>query len=81
VAGRASGVKMGDERGGSLNSPDGVALSQIVGVCASDISRSTIKSRIQKISSGTSSPELSWIKSNYPSFLPILKAWQGTQKT
>ena len=73
-------MKMGDERGGSLISPDGVALSRIVGVCASDISPSTIKSRIEKISSGTSSPELSWIKTNYPSFLPILKAWQGIQK-
>ena len=35
----------GDEGGGSLISPDGVALSQIVGVSASDISACTIKSR------------------------------------
>jgi len=33
AAERASGVKMGDEGGGSLISPDGVAPSRIVGVC------------------------------------------------
>ena len=36
---------MGDERGGLLISPDGVAPSWIVGVSASDISLCTIKSR------------------------------------
>jgi len=36
---------MGDEGGGSLISPDGVALSRIVGVSASDISPCTIKFR------------------------------------
>ena len=35
MAGRASGVKMGDDGGGSLISPDGVAPSRIVGVSAS----------------------------------------------
>jgi len=44
VTGRASGVKMGDDGGGSLFSPDGVAHSRIVGVSA-DISPCTIKSR------------------------------------
>ena len=37
--------KMGNERGGLLISPDGVAPSWIVGVSASDISPYTIKSR------------------------------------
>jgi len=37
--------KWGDEDGGSLISPDGVAPSQIVGVSAPDISPCTIKSR------------------------------------
>jgi len=36
--GRASGVKMGDEGGGSLIIPDRMAPSWIVGVFASDIS-------------------------------------------
>ena len=54
MARRASGVKMGDEGGGSLISPDGVAPSRIVGMSASDISPCTIKSR--RISSGTGSP-------------------------
>ena len=45
MAGRASSVKMGHEGGGLLVSPDGVAPSRIVGVSASDISPSTIKSR------------------------------------
>jgi len=36
---------MMDEGGGSLISPDGVALSRIVDVSASDISPCTIKSR------------------------------------
>jgi len=42
---KASGIKMGDDGGGSLISPDGVALTQIVGVSASVIFSSTIKSR------------------------------------
>jgi len=46
---------MGDEGGGSLINPDGVAQSQIVGVFASDISPCTIKSR-RRFSSGTGSP-------------------------
>jgi len=45
VAGRASGVKMGGERDGSLISPDGVAPSRIVSVYASGIFPCTIKSR------------------------------------
>jgi len=45
VAGRASGVKMGNDEGGSLISVDGVEPSRIVGVSASDISPCTIKSR------------------------------------
>jgi len=45
VAGRASGVKMEDEGGGSLVSLDGVAVIQIVGVSASNISPCTMKSR------------------------------------
>ena len=52
MAGRASGVKMEDERGGSLISPDRVAPSWIVGVSASDISPCTMKSR-RRFSSGT----------------------------
>jgi len=43
--GRASGVKMGDDGGGSLISPDGVAPSRIVGVSASDVSPCTMKPR------------------------------------
>ena len=38
MAGRVSGVKMGDEGDGSLISPDGVAPNWIVGVSASVIS-------------------------------------------
>ena len=45
MAGRASGVKMGDEGGGSLISPDGVAPIRIVRVSASVVSPCTIKSR------------------------------------
>jgi len=45
AAERASGVKMGDEGGGSLISLGGVASSRIVGVSASDIFSCTIKSR------------------------------------
>jgi len=48
ATGRASGIKMGDEwdeGGWPLISPDGVALSWIVGVSASDISPCTMKSR------------------------------------
>ena len=45
MAGRASDIKMGDEEGGSLISPDGVAPSRIVGVSASVIFPCTIKSR------------------------------------
>jgi len=45
VAGRASGIKMGDDGGGSLISPDGVASSQTVFVSASIMFPCTIKSR------------------------------------
>jgi len=45
AAGRASGIKKGDEGGGSLISSDGVVPSLIVGVSASDISPCTVKSR------------------------------------
>jgi len=38
-------MKMGDDGGGSLISPDGVVPSWIVGVSASDISSCIIKSR------------------------------------
>jgi len=42
----ASGVKIGDEGGGSLISPDAVVPIRIVGVSASDISPGcTIKSK------------------------------------
>jgi len=44
MAGRASGIKMGDEGGGSLISPDGVVPSRMVSVSASDIFPCTIKS-------------------------------------
>jgi len=47
AAGRASSVKMGDDGGGLLISPDGVAPSQIVGVSAYVIFPCTIK--VQKI--------------------------------
>jgi len=43
--GRKGIKKMGNERGGSLISLDGVAPSQIIGVSASDISPCTIKYR------------------------------------
>jgi len=43
AAGRASGVKMGDDGGGPLISPDGVAPSRMVGVYASVIFPCTIK--------------------------------------
>ena len=55
AAGRASGVKMGDEGGGSLISPDEVVPSRIVGVSASIIFPCIIKSR-RRFSSGTGSP-------------------------
>jgi len=45
VAGRTSGIKMGNEVGGSLISLDGVVPSRIVGMSASDIFPCTIKSR------------------------------------
>ena len=45
MAVRASGIKMGDDGGGLLISPDGVAPSWIVGVSASVIFPCTIKSR------------------------------------
>jgi len=45
VAGRASSVKMEDDGGGSLISPDGVAPTRMVGVSASVIFSCTIKSR------------------------------------
>ena len=44
MAQRTSGVKMGDEGGGSLISPDRVVPSRIVGVSASNISPCTMKS-------------------------------------
>ena len=43
MAGRASGVKMGDDKGVSLITPDGVVPIWMVGVFASVISRCTIK--------------------------------------
>jgi len=51
----ASGVKMGDDGGGSLMNPDGVATSRTVGVSSSVIFPCTMKVQ-EKISSGTSSP-------------------------
>ena len=45
MAGRASGIKMGDDGGGSLISPDGVAPIQMITVSASVIFPCTIKSR------------------------------------
>jgi len=51
---------MGDDRGGLLISPDGVAPSRMAGVSASVIFACTIK--VQKLSSGTSSPGWSWKK-------------------
>jgi len=45
AAGRTSSVKMGDDGGGLLISPDGVVPSQIANVSASDVSPCTIKSR------------------------------------
>jgi len=45
MAGRASGVKVGDDGGGSLISPDGMAPIWMVGVSASLIFLCTIKSR------------------------------------
>jgi len=51
AAERAFGVKMGDEGGGSLISPGGVASSRIVGVSASDL---FLHHKVQKkFSSGT----------------------------
>jgi len=38
AAGKASGIKMGDEGDGPLISPDGVAPNRIVGMSSSDIS-------------------------------------------
>jgi len=61
VAGRASGIKMGDDGGGSLISPDGVAPCRIVVVSASCYL--PLHHRVQKkISSGTGSPGWSWKK-------------------
>ena len=45
MAGRASGIKMGGDRGGSLVSANGEVTSWIVGVSASVIFPHTIKSR------------------------------------
>jgi len=45
AAGRASCIKMGGDGGGLRISLDGVTLSWIVSVSASDISHCTIKSR------------------------------------
>jgi len=55
VAGRASGVKMGDDGCGLLISLDGVAPNRTVGVSASVIFRCITKVQ-EKISSGTVSP-------------------------
>ena len=55
VAGRASGVKMGDDGDGSLISPDGVAPIWMVGESSCVIFPYTIKVQ-KKISSGTGSP-------------------------
>jgi len=55
VAGSTSGVKMGDDGGRPLISPDGVAPIRIVGVSASVIFPCTIKFQ-KNISSGTGSP-------------------------
>jgi len=44
AAGRASGIKMGDDGCGLLISSDGVALSRVVGVSASVIFPCSIKS-------------------------------------
>jgi len=44
AAGRASGIKMGDDGGGLLISSDGVAPSRVVGVSASVIFPCSIKS-------------------------------------
>ena len=45
MAGRASGVKIGDDCGGSLIRPDGVAPNRMVGVSVSVIFPCTIKSK------------------------------------
>ena len=45
MAGRESGVKMGDDGGGSLISPDGMVLVWMVGVSAFVVFACTIKSR------------------------------------
>jgi len=45
AVGRASDVRMGDDRGGLLISPDGVVPSWVVGVSASVILPCSIKSR------------------------------------
>ena len=45
MAGRASVIKMGDEGGGSLISPDAVAPSRIVGMSAPNIFPCTMKSK------------------------------------
>jgi len=37
VAGRASGIKLGDDRGGGIDGPDGVTSSRIVSALASII--------------------------------------------
>jgi len=54
AAGKASVVKMGDNGGWSLVSPDGVATTRMVGVSASVIFPCTVK--VQKFSSGSGSP-------------------------
>jgi len=55
TAGRASGVKMKKDEGGSPISPDGVQPSQIVSMSAYVIFPCTIKSRIS-FPSSTGSP-------------------------
>jgi len=49
VAGRASGIKMGDDGGGSLISPYGVAPSRIVDVSSSVIFPCAIKPMQKKM--------------------------------
>ena len=55
MAGRASGVKMGDDRGGSLISPDGVAPTWMVRMSAS-VSSLHHKVRKKLAFYGTGSP-------------------------
>ena len=56
MTGRASDVKVENDRGGPLISPDGVILSRMASVSASVVFPSIMK--VQKISSGTDSPRV-----------------------